>query len=41
MTIFDGVNIGHGAIVGTGSIVTKAISPYEIVGGVPSKYIRF
>jgi acetyltransferase-like isoleucine patch superfamily enzyme len=35
-----GVIIGVGAIVGAGSVVTKNITPYSIVGGVPSKLIR-
>lgn len=37
--ILAGVNIGRGAIIAAGSIVTKDIKPYSIVGGVPAKYI--
>ncbi|MEO7797920.1 MAG: CatB-related O-acetyltransferase [Opitutaceae bacterium] len=37
----DGVTIGHGAIVAAGSVVTKDVPPYAIVGGVPAKLIRF
>lgn len=35
-----GVNIGDGAIIGMGSVVTKNIPPYEIWAGNPAKYIR-
>jgi acetyltransferase-like isoleucine patch superfamily enzyme len=39
--IRDGVNIGHGAIIGAGTIVLVDVPPYAIVGGVPAKLIRF
>jgi acyl-[acyl carrier protein]--UDP-N-acetylglucosamine O-acyltransferase len=39
--IFSGVKIGKGAIIGAGSIVTKDVLPYAIVGGNPAKLIRF
>lgn len=39
-TILAGVTIGQGAIVAAGSVVTKDISPYEIWGGVPAKFMR-
>ena len=32
--------IGRGAIIGAGSIVTKEVEPYTIVGGSPAKVIR-
>ena len=35
------VTVGHGAVVASGSIVTKDIAPYEIVGGVPARHIRW
>lgn len=35
-----GITIGHGAIVGAGSVVTKHIPPYAVVGGSPAKIIR-
>jgi len=38
--ILDGVKIGNGAIVAAGAVVTKDVSPYSIVGGVPAKEIR-
>jgi len=40
-TIMDGVKIGDGAIIATGAIVTKNVLPYEVVGGVPAKHIKF
>ena len=33
-------NIGDGAIIAAGAIVTKDIPPYEIWGGIPSKFIK-
>lgn len=35
--ILAGVTIGDGAIIGTRAVVTKDVSPYTIVGGVPAK----
>jgi acetyltransferase-like isoleucine patch superfamily enzyme len=35
-----GVKIGRGAIVAFGSIVTKDVSPYTIVGGNPARFIK-
>lgn len=39
--IMDGVTIGNGAIVAAGAVVTKDIPAYAIVGGIPSKIIRY
>ena len=38
-TILPGVTIGEGAVVAAGSVVTKDVAPYTIVGGVPAKVI--
>jgi len=37
--ILDGVTIGKGTIVGAGSVVTKNVEPYSIMGGVPARVI--
>jgi acetyltransferase-like isoleucine patch superfamily enzyme len=39
--LMDGVIIGDGAIIGVRSVVTKDVSPFAIVGGVPAKLIRY
>jgi galactoside O-acetyltransferase len=38
--ILKGVTIGEGAIVGAGSVVTKDVPAWTIVGGNPAKVIR-
>ena len=40
-TILSGVHIGQGAIVAAGSVVTKDVPPYAIVGGVPAKVLKY
>ena len=39
-TIVNGCRIGDGAVVAAGAVVTKDVSPYTIVGGVPAREIR-
>ena len=39
--ISSGVKIGQGAIVAAGSVVTKDVAPYSIVGGNPAKFIKW
>jgi virginiamycin A acetyltransferase len=39
--IVSGIKIGDGAIVAAGAVVTRDVLPYEIVGGVPAKHIKF
>jgi len=37
--ILPGLKIGKGAVVGAGAVVTKDVSEFKIVGGVPAKEI--
>lgn len=37
----SGISVGDGAIVAAGSLVTKDVPPYAIVGGVPAKILKY
>lgn len=39
--ILEEVCIGNGAIIAAGSVITKDVPPYAIVGGNPAKVIRY
>ncbi|MGH0683684.1 CatB-related O-acetyltransferase [Bacillus mycoides] len=39
--ILSGITIGKGAIVAAGSVVTKNVKPYSIVGGNPAQLIKY
>ena len=39
-TILCGVEIGEGALVGAGSVVTKSVAPHTIVAGNPARVLR-
>ena len=41
VTILSGVTIGNGAVIAAGSVVTVSVPPYAIVGGVPSRVIKY
>jgi virginiamycin A acetyltransferase len=38
--ILSGVHVGDGAIIGTRAVVTKDVSPYAVVGGIPAREIK-
>ena len=37
--VLPGINIGEGAVVASGAIVTKDVPPYAIVAGIPAKIV--
>jgi UDP-2-acetamido-3-amino-2,3-dideoxy-glucuronate N-acetyltransferase len=39
-TIIGGIRVGEYAMIGAGSVVTKDVAPYTVVGGVPAKLIK-
>lgn len=39
--ILQGINIGDGAIVAAGAVVTKDVPPYAVVGGVPARVLKY
>lgn len=41
VVIMEGVEIGHGAVIGINSVVTKSVEPYQIVAGNPAQPIRY
>ncbi|WP_010139841.1 DapH/DapD/GlmU-related protein [Oceanicola sp. S124] len=41
VTVLAGVTIGTGAVIGAGAVVSKDVAPYEIVGGVPAKHLKW
>jgi acetyltransferase-like isoleucine patch superfamily enzyme len=38
--LLKSIRIGKGSVVGAGSVVTKNVEPYTIVGGNPAKFIK-
>lgn len=40
-TILSGVYIGQGAVIAAGSVVSKNVPPYAIVGGIPARIIKY
>ena len=41
VVLMPSIEIGDGAIVATGAVVTKDVPPYAVVGGVPARVIKF
>lgn len=39
VTILPGVHIGKGAVIASGAVVTKDVSPYTVVAGIPARPI--
>ena len=39
--ILSGVHIGDGAVIAAGAVVTRDVKPFEVVGGVPAKHIKW
>jgi len=39
--VLSGVNVGRGAIIAVGAVVTRDVAPYAIVGGNPTKFIKW
>lgn len=40
VTICSGIHIGQGAVIAAGSVVTKNVEPYSVIGGNPAKIIK-
>lgn len=38
--VLHGVTIGRGSVIGAGSVVTRSVEPYSVVGGNPARVIR-
>jgi serine acetyltransferase len=37
----SGIKIGDGAIIAAGTLVTKDVEPYSVVGGNPAKHLKY
>ena len=38
--VMPGIKIGKGSIIGAGSVVTRNVESFSVVGGVPAKLIK-
>jgi serine acetyltransferase len=41
VVIKEGITIGDGAVIGAGAVVTHDVKPYEVVGGIPARHIKY
>lgn len=41
VTILQGVTVGEGAVIAAGSIVSKDVPDYAVVGGIPAKVLKY
>lgn len=39
--VLEGVQIGDGAVIGAGAVVTHDVGPYEVWGGIPARFIHY
>jgi len=39
--VLSGVQVGHGAVIGAGTVVSRAVPPYSVVVGNPARLIRY
>lgn len=39
--VLPGVDIGNGAVIGAGSVVTKSVPPFAVAAGNPAKVLRY
>ena len=38
--IMDGITIADGSVIAAGAVVTKDVNAYDIVGGIPAKFLK-
>jgi acetyltransferase-like isoleucine patch superfamily enzyme len=41
VTLMPGISLGNGSVIAAGSVVTKDVADYAVVGGNPAKLIRY